>query len=508
MKFHVECFCAQISPNLLPGRQTLALTATRIGYSGYKHTHIPFNRLYSSYNYGIIDHFSDKIARRLDTNILNPIGITTQIIKDFFASNGKISCMNKRFEYVPFESHPISITDNFDELQVPLNHVSRSPRDTYYLSQRYISDYYELKAGKYADFSRDTMDGYFDRKKIDDMGEEFNHSSYKVLPTHTTAHLPGLLRRGMTHAIYSGQVFRRDEIDSQHYPIFHQMDGFLLFSRDELEILRGQYGFDSDTNCEDILMTHLKNTLDDLVNYLFGFVRTTDKDPFDIHTYHTGSHKVSTEMTKYAVNIEKKWDSTAYFPFTHPSLELYIKNKGEWIEILGCGILKNIIIDNNFNDKDDSSLKNYIVGGWAFGIGLERLAMTLCDITDIRQFWETDPRFYRQYEGAYEKRYLPIFKKYSKNPPVIRDISFYLPNTNDKSFDESQFYTMVRKIGKDYIESIEFVSDYYNQNIKKKSLCYRVTYRGFGENITNEFVNTIHKSVENDLVSQFNVELR
>jgi O-phosphoseryl-tRNA(Cys) synthetase len=65
----------------------------------------------------------------------------------------------------------------------------------------------------------------------------------------------------------------------------------------------------------------------------------------------------------------------AYFPFTDPSFELEIFFEGDWLEVLGCGITEQSILDANGNQGNRA---------WAFGLGLERLAMVLYNIPDIR----------------------------------------------------------------------------------------------------------------------------
>jgi phenylalanyl-tRNA synthetase alpha chain len=79
----------------------------------------------------------------------------------------------------------------------------------------------------------------------------------------------------------------------------------------------------------------------------------------------------------------------AYFPFTTPSLELEIYFNDDWLEVLGCGVIQQPILE-----KCDMGDKH----GWAFGLGLERLAMVLFDIPDIRLFWTDDKRFLKQFK--------------------------------------------------------------------------------------------------------------
>ena len=74
-----------------------------------------------------------------------------------------------------------------------------------------------------------------------------------------------------------------------------------------------------------------------------------------------------------------KWSPDS-FPFTHPSLELEINYKGELLEILGCGVILDGVMTNG-------GLNTETEVGWAFGLGLERWAMKLFEIDDIRLFW-------------------------------------------------------------------------------------------------------------------------
>jgi phenylalanyl-tRNA synthetase alpha chain len=80
----------------------------------------------------------------------------------------------------------------------------------------------------------------------------------------------------------------------------------------------------------------------------------------------------------------------SYFPFTEPSAEVDIKWKRGWLEILGCGMVHpNVLEMSGINSKNHS--------GFAFGLGLERMAMLKYDIPDLRAFFENDLRFLKQF---------------------------------------------------------------------------------------------------------------
>lgn len=80
----------------------------------------------------------------------------------------------------------------------------------------------------------------------------------------------------------------------------------------------------------------------------------------------------------------------AYFPFTTPSFELEIFYEGDWMEVLGSGVIHPTLMANCDRPQDQI--------GWAAGLGLERFAMNLFKIPDIRLFWSQDPRFTKQFK--------------------------------------------------------------------------------------------------------------
>ena len=80
---------------------------------------------------------------------------------------------------------------------------------------------------------------------------------------------------------------------------------------------------------------------------------------------------------------------SSYFPFTTPSMEVDMKYNNKWLELMGCGmvhqkVLKNVGIDSGYQ-------------GFAFGLGIERLAMIKLNASDIREFLENDIRWIKNY---------------------------------------------------------------------------------------------------------------
>merc|ERR1719252_21029 len=102
-----------------------------------------------------------------------------------------------------------------------------------------------------------------------------------------------------------------------------------------------------------------------------------------------------------------------YFPFTEPSLELEVLYNDAWLEVLGCGVIHPDVLRN-------AGLDPTKVHGWAFGLGLERWAMVLFGIPDIRLFWSTDERFSSQFtKDSFSAK--TKFVQFSKSPPVMKD---------------------------------------------------------------------------------------
>merc|ERR1712100_505250 len=188
--------------------------------------------------------------------------------------------------------------------------------------------------------------------------------------------------------------------------------------------------------------------------------------------------------------VEKRWIDE-YFPFTEPSFELDIYYNGDWMEVLGCGVIHSGVLDNV--GKSDRH-------GWAFGLGLERLAMVLFTIPDIRLFWTQDERFHKQFKAGQ----VSTFKPYSKYPPVFKDIAFWCP----ESYVENDFNELARSIGGELIERVENIDTFTNPKTGKTSNCYRITYRSMDRSLTDAEINALQDSLRDEAASALSVELR
>ena len=300
----------------------------------------------------------------------------------------------------------VTVKQNFDDLEFPADHPGRSKTDTYYLNAAH------------------------------------------VLRTHTSAHEVETFSRGSDAWLLTADVYRRDEIDSSHYPVFHQMEGANVVTEQGVELLASEnkemerllqdsnivisdptreetstnsYQLVHDKVHARVIADHLKNSLNTMVLSLFarGGVVSRNTDPLQV-----------------------RWVE-AYFPWTQPSFEMEVLYRGEWLELLGSGVMSQ------------DTLRRSGVGhkmGWAFGLGLERIAMVLFGIPDIRLFWSQDPRFLSQFTPGT----ISTFEPYSRYPPCYKDFSFWLGDGKE-SFHENDFCEVVRDIAGDLVEGVSLV---------------------------------------------------
>ncbi|XP_025833844.1 probable phenylalanine--tRNA ligase, mitochondrial [Agrilus planipennis] len=200
--------------------------------------------------------------------------------------------------------------------------------------------------------------------------------------------------------------------------------------------------------------------------------------------------------TLFGSDIRFRWtDST--FPFTQPSWELEVHYNNQWLELLGCGILQQPILYR-------AGVLNKI--GWAFGLGLERVAMCIYQIPDIRLFWSQDSGFLSQFKTSDPNAKI-IYKPVSQYPQCINDISFWLPD-DAQEFSSNDFYDIVRSIGGDIIEQVSLVDEFFHPKTKKTSHCYRIVYRHMERTLTQAEVNQVHKKIAMQATKSLGVTVR
>ncbi len=181
------------------------------------------------------------------------------------------------------------------------------------------------------------------------------------------------------------------------------------------------------------------------------------------------------------------------FPYTDPSLEVEIDINGKWLELLGGGMPKKLVLKN-------FGVEGY--NGWAFGFGLERLAIAKMEIPDIRLFWSQDPRVKEQLKNLDNK-----YKEVSKYPAVERDISFII----NKNISLNNYYELVQDVAENLIEEVKLIDEYENAEkfgADKKSYTFRIIYRSLERTLTNEEVNVIHDLIVEKTKSELGAQVR
>lgn len=360
----------------------------------------------------IPDSIKAKIGKNLHNNSNHPLCILKNHIYKFFDSS------QVKFDKFDDLDPVVSLENNFDSLLIPKNHPARSKSDTYYVDDTHI------------------------------------------LRTHTSAHQVELFKKGYKNFLVSSDVYRKDEIDHCHYPIFHQMEIVQLFD------------YYSNVNPEQ----ELKKLLSNLIKYLFNTTCVFSDD---------------------------------YFPFTTPSFEVNIDYNGKTLEVLGCGVIHETILNNTFGKCKYK--------GIAAGLGLERLCMILFKIPDIRLFWTDDNRFLNQFSNGTIKEFIP----YPILDPIYKDISFWINEseitgdpTNFSWINLNNFYELIRNIFDDNISNVNLFDKFYNKKKNLYSHTFRLCFSPIGEYFDcnsaskfNEYCNSCMNKLQNEII-KLDVTLR
>ncbi|OKL47175.1 phenylalanine--tRNA ligase subunit alpha [Boudabousia liubingyangii] len=236
----------------------------------------------------------------------HPLELLQQEIGDYFTGLGWSIAEGPELEHEWF---------NFDALNIDADHPARAMQDTFYIDPASIN-------------------------------EGADSSPHLVLRTHTSPVQARTMTQGEPpfYMACPGKVFRSDELDATHTPVFHQVEG--------LAVDRG------------LTMAHLKGVLDHFAQAMFGPEAKTRLRP-------------------------------SFFPFTEPSAEMdlwFPQKKGGpgWIEWGGCGMVNPNVLSACGIDPEEFQ-------GFAFGMGIERTLMLRHGISDMHDIVEGDVRFSQQF---------------------------------------------------------------------------------------------------------------
>jgi phenylalanyl-tRNA synthetase alpha chain len=229
--------------------------------------------------------------------------------------------------------------------------------------------------------------------------------------------------------------------------IFHQLDGWYLLPR----------------KMGAITQTDLENTLGAIARAIFG------------------------SSTKYRFNKD-------IFPYTDPSIEMEVEINKKWVEVLGGGVVRSVFLKNLGIDPESYT-------GWAYGFGLERLAIASMDLPDIRLLWSKDPRVTKQLKLGQQ------YEEISRYPAITRDISFVVSD----DFIPNNYFDLIRDIGGDLVEQVELLDKYQDEEkfgSDTTSYTYRVIYRSPDRTLRTEEVEPLQDELYEETRKQFNAELR
>lgn len=205
----------------------------------------------------------------------------------------------------------MSTYKNFDELGFPADHPGRSVTDSYYLN-------------------RETL-----------------------LRTHTSAHEVEVFKAGHDKWLLAADVYRRDEIDASHHPVFHQMEGARTFEignndQSALDALRAENALLE----QKLTATNILIEDDTVIDHSNPAQPTHDPVHAELVAQNLKHHLNSLIFALFSSEAQKagaeplrvRW-IPAYFPFTSPSYEVEVFFNGKWLEILGSGVVQQRTLD-------------------------------------------------------------------------------------------------------------------------------------------------------------------
>ncbi|CAI4036915.1 hypothetical protein SMKI_16G2100 [Saccharomyces mikatae IFO 1815] len=432
-----------------------------------------------------ITNVTDSIIQLTDRSLhlkeSHPIGILRHLIEK------KLNSIDNSFRIFNNFKPVVTTMENFDSLGFPKDHPGRSKSDTYYINETHL------------------------------------------LRTHTSAHELECFQKikydtenSKSGFLISADVYRRDEIDKTHYPVFHQMEGATIWKRakanegakEPLHIKKIREDIrkvEDKLNKENVKITVDDNTLplkEDNPKQEYMSDLEVDlcsqhlKRSIELIVSEVFNKKIASMIKDKANNTPKelkvRWIN-AYFPWTAPSWEIEVWWQGEWLELCGCGLIReDVLLRAGYKPSETV--------GWAFGLGLDRIAMLLFEIPDIRLLWSSDERFSKQFS----KGLITSFKPYSKHPGSFRDVAFWLPKDEPDvhQIHENDLMEIIRNIAGDLVESVKLVDNFTHPKTGRKSTCYRINYQSMDRNLTNAEVNALQETVCSKLIEEYGVELR
>lgn len=305
----------------------------------------------------------------------------------------------------------VTAIDNYDNLLITKDNISRSSTYTHYVDKTHI------------------------------------------LRTHTSAHLPGILRELSKRddwedvvILLPGLAYRRDVSDKKHVSEVHMLEMWRVVKNAARKVI----------------------SKDDLLAVVKGVAATA--------------------APGWELRI-----ATSPHPYTNGGIEINATRDDRDIEIGECGLIKEAILANAGIDPKTHS-------GWAMGIGLDRLVMTLKDIPDVRYLRSGNPKIAEQMTN------LEPYNEVSNQPAIKRDLSYSVPQRYVEE-DISEDIRQALGSNLDTLESVEILGETSYEDLpekvrerlgcipSQKNVLVRITLRHLERSITNDEANEIYKQV-------------
>ncbi|XP_055318112.1 probable phenylalanine--tRNA ligase, mitochondrial [Sitodiplosis mosellana] len=309
-----------------------------------------------------------------------------------------------------------------------------------------------------------------------------------ILRTHTINQELKCLKMGVDNFVMILDLHRRCQMNWSHFPIFHR-----------LNVIRSE-------NCGNLL-------------------QRTETQPAEMGKYLKEEQQAAlVELIRHLLGTDVKYRWTdANLATTQPSWMFEIWHRDEWHRISGGGLIRNEIFEKSERPN---------IAGWEVGIGLDRLAMILYNIFDIRLLWNADHRFLNQFQPQQisEKLHAKLAKSTEKDAlknvlqrPLMKEednviknkntkcemhISYILPQSVDlESFPMDELCKFILQNTENAAKTVEVYDTFFNPKLDTYVINIRVEYK-LGRKRTNKEVKSLHASARAHAANNFNLTLR
>lgn len=386
----------------------------------------------------------DLMERKLHLVQNNPVNLVKQRVYDYFQRNH----VNENGDplFATFDDFsPVTAEQSFDHLLMPRDHYNRSEIETYYLN-------------------KDT-----------------------ILRGVTSVHMSDMIARGYDRYLCTGDVYRRSLYDQTHALVFHLMDMQRLFTKQELSRTSSNANLeifetgarDSKMETERRQLVHTKEA----VELVLGDMKKMIKGVIESLLGH---------------GVECQWNNY-YCQFGRPYYDMRVLYQGEWLDVFVGGVLRQEIADKaGATDKI----------GWNCRLALDRIAMILYKIPDIRLLSSKNGKFASLF-ASLDKDPNPDVSKHCDASvcPIAREVVFLVPRDTDIAVFQYHFYELVRLVAEDDVQKVKLVDHFQHPKSGIAIQRYHITYMSWDRVLSETEVNCHHDIIKELAVSKFKVKV-